>query len=334
MAVTLSDVASAAGMSLPATSQILNGKGSYRAETIARVQAAARSLGYQPNVYAQAMARRSFGAYALLQSDNPSSSLMPRGMLAGFNAALAPKGLHLVMAFLPDRELTDVDAVPKILSHVLADGLLINYNAGYPAMAVKLLAEKGVPSVWLNVDHPTNAVMPDDFGGGRMIAEHLVAHGHRRLAWFDLHVGPGQNSLHYSTAARRDGFLAGAPGATVLGLRKDAPMSEIAVYLREVLQSSPRPTAIGCYSESEAHLVLAEALRLGLECPRDLSIGLVNDRISHFGGLSLDTWVLDIAQQTRVAADMLGRLVDGERNLPAVAVPLRHVSGGSVQSLV
>lgn len=61
-AVTLSDVASATGMSLPATSQILNGKGSYGSEPISRVLAAARDLGYQPNVYAQAVARRSFGA--------------------------------------------------------------------------------------------------------------------------------------------------------------------------------------------------------------------------------------------------------------------------------
>lgn len=330
MAVTLHDVATASGMSLPAVSQIMNGKGSYRAETRERVLAAVRRLGYQPNMYAQAMTRRAFAAYAIILSNTPSSSLLPYGLLAGLDAAMSPRGLHLVMAFLPDRELTDADTVPKILSHVLADGLLINYNAGYPREAVRLLAAKGVPSVWLNVDHEQNAVHPDDRGAGRSMAEAFLAQGHRSLAWFDVRVGPDDTSKHYSTAARRDGFLAGCVGARVLGLPAETSESHHPGYLDAILSASDRPTAIGCYGESDAQHVIVAALRRGLRVPQDLSVAVIGDRPMAFAGLAVDTLALDTPRLTDSAVGMLGRLVQGDGPLASVAIPLVYKPGSSI----
>ena len=55
--ITLKDVASRAGVSVAAVSQALNGRGSLRADTRARIRSIADELGYAPNAYAAALRR-------------------------------------------------------------------------------------------------------------------------------------------------------------------------------------------------------------------------------------------------------------------------------------
>ena len=52
--VTIRDVAAQAGVSIGTASKALNGQGKLRAETRDRVAAAARELGFAPNVLAAA----------------------------------------------------------------------------------------------------------------------------------------------------------------------------------------------------------------------------------------------------------------------------------------
>ncbi|MGB6579953.1 MAG: LacI family DNA-binding transcriptional regulator [Streptosporangiaceae bacterium] len=51
--VTIRDVAARAGVSIGTASKALNGQGKLRAETRGRVAAAARELGFAPNVLAR-----------------------------------------------------------------------------------------------------------------------------------------------------------------------------------------------------------------------------------------------------------------------------------------
>lgn len=81
-AITLTEVARHAGVSLATASRVLNGSARTPAEAIAvRVRSAARELGYVPNAQAQALARSATGLIGLLVHDiaDPYFSAITRG---------------------------------------------------------------------------------------------------------------------------------------------------------------------------------------------------------------------------------------------------------------
>ena len=335
MAVTLGDVAAETGMSLPAVSQILNQKGSYRPETRERVTAAARRLGYQPNANAKAMVTRRFGCFALVLSSRPSTSLLAFGLAEAVDAALSQRGLHLILARLPDEQLTDPGYVPKILSHVMADGLIMNYNAGIPATVIELIGANRVPTVWLNSPQAHDAVRPDDRAGGRESA--LLLRGHRRLAWVDLNNGPDEISMHYSTVERREGFHGALAelglSAQRVGRAGGVPFAERLACLRAVLGAADRPTAIATYGPNDAEVVCAAALAEGLVIGRDLDVVTIADRAYRFAGQAIDTLRIDGAAIGRQAVERLVDLAAGGAPQPPVVVPLTHEAGASLGAL-
>ncbi len=337
MAITLGDVAAATGMSLPAVSQILNHKGSYRPETRERVTAAARRLGYQPNANARAMVSRNFGCYALVLSSRPSTSLLPYGLAEAIDEAMSRRGLHLVLARLPDEQLTDPGYIPKILSHVMADGLIMNYNAGIPAAMIELIGAHRVPTVWLNSLQATDAIRPDDRAAGASAAGLLFACGRStpgRLAWVDLNHGAAEAGMHYSTVDRREGFgeAARAAGRSVRHVGSDGgvPFAERLALLRAVLRGADRPQDIATYGAHDAEVVCAAALAEGLELGRDLRLVTIADRVYSFAGRPIDTLRIDGAAIGRHAVERLAALATVGGPQPPVVVPMVHAVGTSL----
>ena len=119
------------------------------------------------------------------------------------------------------------------------------------------------------IDHPDRrlpGVYTDDVAGGRLATEHLLALGHRRIAF----IGDFEQNPHgfTSSAMRRSGYekaLAGAGCAVEPELvRRAAHGREPAAALaRELLGSERPPTAIFAASDTQALGVLeaAEAAR-------------------------------------------------------------------------
>ncbi len=334
MPVTLGHIAAATGMSLPTVSQILNNKGHYRPETRARIIAVAKQLGYQPNATAKAMVSRRFGCYALVLSSRPSSSLLAYGMVEAIDEALTRLGLHLIVTRLPDEQLTDSSYVPKILSHVLADGLIVNYNAGLPSVMVELISAHHVPAVWLNSLQTTNAVRPDDHAAGVQAASLLLTAQHHRIAWIDLNLGLSETSMHYSSVHRRGAFCSTLASAGLevwpVSHQGGVPFAERLAYVRGILAAVDRPTAIACYGPQDAEVVCAAALATGLDIPRDLSLIVIGDRNYAFAGREIDTLRIDGARIGAIAVERLAELVVGRPPAPPDVVPMIHCERGTV----
>jgi len=81
-AVRISDVASAAGVSVATVSRALNNRSTVNAELAQRVRDAANRLGYQPNAVARNLRRRRTDVLALIFSDvaNPFYTSVARGV--------------------------------------------------------------------------------------------------------------------------------------------------------------------------------------------------------------------------------------------------------------
>lgn len=338
MAVTIQEIARLSGLSHPTVSQILNNKGQlYRPETCRQVLDAARKLGYRPNSAARSLVRGRFACAALLMGSDSSRSMLPQRLLEGIHDGLAEHAMHLTVAKLPDEKLTSPDFVPKLLREWTADGLLINYNAMVPQRLIDLVQQYRLPSVWINSKHPADCVHPDDLGGGRQAVEHLLALGHKRIAYVSYTYGFNEQSPphHYSAIDRYEGYAqamrdAGLAPRFIHGTRF-VDLHERIEFSRQWLAGDDRPTAVVINGTSIALPTFAAALSLGLRIPDDMSILTFAAELPpgqkgyDFG---LETCVVPEYDEGKAAVKMLEEKIrQPSVPIPPGVIPMRLVPG-------
>jgi GntR family transcriptional regulator of arabinose operon len=181
-----------------------------------------------------------------------------------------------------DRELRIVN---EMLNNSI-DGLILEpLYSGFDdkeARLVSVLEKLTIPVVLINNDIPTfecSKVMQDDEGGSRLITEHLLEHGHKRIAFI-------YNDKISAGFERRKGYRTALAAA---GIEHD-PRLEIAyndeqgivypgyVFTKQLLEDPHLGvTAIFYYNDDLAFQGLIAAQSLNLEVPRDLSIAGYDD---------------------------------------------------------
>ncbi|MEV7023264.1 LacI family DNA-binding transcriptional regulator [Kitasatospora sp. NPDC093558] len=293
-ATTIEEVARAAGVSRQTVSNALNAPHRVRPDTLERVTAAIRELGYQPDQSARSLrsgARRTIGY--LSPVDDPFD---PNPLMAGFLEALVDaagaQGLR-VLLFRPAPGTGDtpgtgaVRAVGDALGAEDGPGTGDTPGAGDALAAIdELVAARQVDGLVLadvlrddpRIGHVARAGVPFttfgrtgpgepqhwvDIGNGPAMAavvRHLAERGHRHLGY----VG-GAEDLPWM-AERRAGFLA---EARRLGLTAVVAGGPDVAAVRGLLRGPDRPTAVAAASDLLAldvyEAVRAEGLAVGPE---------------------------------------------------------------------
>jgi LacI family transcriptional regulator len=329
MAVTLKQIAERSGLSLMTISYVLNEKGHlFRPETRERVWEAAETLGYLPNSSARAMRQGRFNSVALVISDTYHRSVLSQQYLTGIQTILSNNGLHLTLSQLPDQKLTDERFLPKILRESMSDGMLIHYIQEIPPMMVELIERHHLPAVWTNVRRASDCVHPDDLGAGRMVTEHLVKLGHRRIAYVDgVHVFEPNHERqdHYSAADRYEGYcqVMREAGLTprLLSERTNLPTSRIAELMVGWLSEPDRPTALVTYGSRETEATVLAAAWKGLAVPRDLSIVTFNNQPLDVGRPITTALIPERETGAEATKMLLRRIADPTRPAAPQALP-------------
>jgi LacI family transcriptional regulator len=310
MPVTLKQLAVHSGVSVPTISQILNEKGyRYSDETCRKVLQAVKDLGYRPNSSARAIRLGRFNCAALLLSTESYRSFLPAPLLRGMHDGLAEKDMHLSLAMLPDEKLTSLAFMPKLMRQWMADGLLINYHVHAPQGLRDLIREYKLPSVWINTPQETDAVSPDDRQGTRLLTERLVALGHRSIAYADLASSDDREPDHFSAVNRFDGYTQAirTAGLSVRLIRPPTRLDsfERTPFAEQELLRPNRPTAVVCYGDSTALVLLQAATQMGLQVPRELSIATVSEQKVSYTGVPITTAIIPWQQVGAEASHML-----------------------------
>lgn len=322
------DIADRLGIGQKTVSRVFGG-GPVSAATRQRVLQAARELGYRPNAGARAMRTGRTGSIVLLQSTRESASNLPSAVLAGIGEALTAADANLVVARFEDERLLDPGALPKALRELTGDGVLVNYDTGTPPGLAEVLRAADLPSVWINTLRTHEAVRPDDEAGGAALARHLLAAGHRRLAWADLHAR-WTGMIHYSRDHRRDGFLAAAreAGATAADWSPAHSLPDPAAWFVERISAKDAPTGVGCYGEVEFLALLRAAMLTGRRVPQDLSLAGI--MCGPLIGTPVDSAVFDLRALGREAARMLIERIAGGSRSRTRLIPPTITPGGTV----
>ena len=173
---TIYDVARAAGVSKSLVSLVLNGSDLVSEPRRRAVLAAMESLGYRPSRAATTLAAARSHVVGVLIDDYRNPWFVE--LLHGLREALVPHGYHLTVADLLTSGGSPMDALEGFLGeHV--DALVVAAELGRDH------DDLGVPTVVVgNREHAvSNAdrVTSDERAGVRLLLQHLVAHGHRRI---------------------------------------------------------------------------------------------------------------------------------------------------------
>ncbi|GAA3236300.1 LacI family DNA-binding transcriptional regulator [Actinocorallia longicatena] len=241
---TLKDVAARAGVSPMTVSRVVNGEPGVGPETAARVERAIRDLGYQRDAVASQLRRKGQLAHTIgLLVDNVADPFM-----AAFASAVEDVARQRGNVVLIGTSRDDLKREREVIAAFTArrvDGLIIipvegSHRFLQPAVSTGthvVCADRRAPG--LDVD----TVIVDNREGVRDAVAHLIAHGHRRIAFL------GDRKEIWTIAERHAGYLealaaAGLPADPALvrnGLRH-AP--DAATAVKELLEQPDPPTAV------------------------------------------------------------------------------------------
>ena len=269
-AVTLRDVAAAAGVSVATASKALNDQGRMAEATRARVRQTAKALGFRPNGLAQSLSRRRSFTVGLLTNDTYGRFTLP--VMAGISDALVDNGVSVFLCNIEDDPAlaqTHVDAMlEKRVDGIIASGKRIDRRLPVD------LSGLGIPVIYAFSEPDPDAIgfVSDDESGARLAVEHLIRLGRRRIA----HVtGPSSfRVVHQRAAAYRDALraagLAEPDQGAMVGHWSEAWGHEAAGYLFDGIGSPP--DAVFCGSDQIARGVVDALRERGRRVPDDVAV--------------------------------------------------------------
>ena len=290
------DVARLAGVSQAAVSRTFTPNASVSEKTRNKVLAAAKKLGYTPNVIARSLIqqRTKIIGIVMVRFQNPFYALV----LGEFTRKLSEMGYQTLLLNVAHSKEID-EALPEALKYQV-DGVIITSATLSSKMAAGC-ARTETPVVLFNrydASGGFNAIYCDSVGGGRMVADALMDAGHERLAFI---AGEKDTS---TSRDREKGFSdAIEDRGGQLFLRDEGDYTYEAGYsaAEKLLSRKKRPDAIFCANDLIAMGAMDYARgRLGIQIPRELSIvGFDDIPMASWPGYSLTTirqpidWMVD-----------------------------------------
>ncbi len=271
--VRISDVASAAGVSIATVSASLNEVESARisADTRARVRAVADRLGYIPNRLAQGLRVQRSNTIGFV-GDTVATTPYAVGMILGvLEAARAADRVVLLMNTEGHRDL-EARELATLLQHQV-DGVL--YATMYHRSVEVPAVLRDTPVVLVDCeasDPEVSWVVPDEVAGAMTAVGELLGHGHRRIAFINNPhpiLGATGRLEGYKRALGKAGI--DVDPALIVAPIDNGPEGGYGAA-RQLLALPERPTGVFCFRDLMAVGVYRAAHELGLEIPRNLSV--------------------------------------------------------------
>ena len=276
MATSL-DVARKAGVSQSAVSRAFTPGASVSESMRARVLKAAAELGYRPNALARSLITGRSRIIGLVVSylDNGYYPVA----LEKLSKALQERGYRILIFMAPQ----SADNVDDVLSEILdyqVDGLVLA-SVAMSSDLVARCAAAGVPVLLFNRrqdDQRFSAVTTDNRGGGRKLAEFLIAGRHERIAY--IAGWEGASTQRDREAGFREG-LADAGAKLFERAVGDYRFEGAQAATRRMFTGKPRSARPDAVFVANDHMAIAamDVLRyeLGLRVPEEVSVVSFDD---------------------------------------------------------
>lgn len=300
MAVTLRDVARAAGVSASAVSRSYTEGAPVSAETRARVMEAAERLGYLPNRLASSLTTGRTRLIGLVADDFGNPFFLK--VIDLFTRGLQERGFRPLVVHLGEE--SGAEAAVRSLREYAVEAAVI-VSATLPPTVPRAFKAAGVPLVHAfsraTGDPDSAQVGISDAQAGRMAAKVLGDRGYRRLGF----VGGPERAM--TTRDRFNGFrnMATRQEQTVTAAFAPAFSFAAGRAAMEAILAEGGCDACFCADDVLALGAMAAVRAAGLRVPEDIGIlGLNDSEMAGWDGIDLTTIAQPTAQIVAAAVDL------------------------------
>jgi LacI family repressor for deo operon, udp, cdd, tsx, nupC, and nupG len=321
MALSMQDIATAAGVSLSTVSRALAGSPRVAPGTRTRIRRLANELGYVPSAIAHALATsRSYSlGMVVMDITDPFISELVRAV----DRVALDHGYSLILTHCgadPERELAAIHR----LRQQRVDAIVI-CDPSVAESSVPLLELAGVPVILVNRPSFRHAACTDNVQGARQAAEHLLDLGHTRIGYVAWQRHEEQNrdrqaGLEQALAGRGLGL---DPALVVDGDGWPEGGCRSAQHLMALTQP---PTALFCFNDLSAIGVMEAAQAAGWRVPHDLSVvGFDDIRLARYAHPPLTTVAQPCNALAHRTVHLALDLIAGDEPPPGAPLPARLV---------
>tara|TARA_R110002153_G_scaffold66738_1_gene178090 strand:- start:59 stop:1075 length:1017 start_codon:yes stop_codon:yes gene_type:complete len=274
---TIKDIAKAAGVSPASVSRVINNGPKVGAKTREKIKRIMLEMEYQPNANAQAINLQNNASIGIVLADltDPLFAKMAHGI----EKIAAQKNLQIFLNSGAFDRASELDAIEVLLEHrykalvvhstMIDDKTLIEFARKVPGLVLLNRHIKEIESrcIWL-----------DDKLGGRLMADHIVGQGHKKIAVI------GVNGIINNTRQRLEGItsqLSKYPVQYEIEMLEQGTATyeggEIAV--QNLLARGMDFSAILAYNDAIAVGAVSMLKAHGLNVPEDVSVVGFNNLI-------------------------------------------------------
>lgn len=274
MPATIKEVAQHAGVSIATVSRVLNNVGPVGVRTRDRVRESVRQLKYVPNAVGRSLSRRKTEAIGLLLPDlfgeffsevlrgSDQTAQLSNHHLVVSSSHNNKKQIRAAMTMMRGR----VDALVVMSPHIDAEILRESFPQSMPVVLLNCYVES----------NDFDSLNVDNFNGARAMTDHLIQHGHKRIAII-------KGTEHNTDASERlRGYLDalrghGLPIDEHLQVPGDFNESSGFCATQRLLALSPRPSAIFACNDAMAIGALSALRDAGIEVPEQMALAGFDD---------------------------------------------------------
>ncbi|WP_064709315.1 LacI family DNA-binding transcriptional regulator [Rhizobium bangladeshense] len=321
----MADVARLAGVAISTVSRALANPARVNEKTRAKINAAAKQLGYTPNAMARGLRVGKSNTIMIILPGSPyygASQIIPQ-VLQSINKSLIQEGYNLMIANL-DREEASERHILNLAFGGTVRGAII-FSSILPEVDGRSPAGAGLPIVSMLFDMSdagVPSVVTNDREAIRDATTELIRLGHRRFLYI---AGPRGN---YHDVERYAGVLEALWAG---GLSEEAVSISggdleyqhgFETGIRAVddfMKLDARPTAVIATSDDMAISFMSRIQRAGLAVPGDLSIvSFDGSPVCEFCSPPLSTIKQPVEEMGRAAVDLLLDAIDQRQKMAEV----------------
>lgn len=317
--VTSLDIAKAAGVSQSTVSMVLNKKYnvSFSKETIAKVEAAAKELGYIPQKRKTSKSSKKEKLLVVFCPNltNPYYVML----LQGIESRAKEQGYALFVCNT-QRDLKMEERYLKMMWQLRPLGVVYTCNPSHCFMGLVEELSRNIPVAVINNQNEkldVDVVELDNSKLGRLMARHLLELGHRKVAY----IAPPLTARQKQRSKRVEGFLreyeaAGIKGNVIIKAAKEEIDEDVAhidsEYLigygltKELLSETKDITAIAGLNDMIAFGIMDALHEAGIKVPGEMSVmGCDNTLFARLHKVGLTTIEHFVIFKGRDACDII-----------------------------
>jgi LacI family repressor for deo operon, udp, cdd, tsx, nupC, and nupG len=267
MAVSIKDVARAAGVSPSTVSRAMNDHPRISQETKSRIRHLARELGYTPSLAAQSLVTRHTATIGMVVT-TAADPFLAR-LVQGVEVTAEKQGYSVFLGSSyadADRELEIV----RSFHARRASGVIIT-GSRVEEKYLQLATQFPLPIVLINCARYPYSVNTDNVSGARQAVAHLVELGHQHIAFVSGLPGHQSNLdrlAGYRQALREHGIALDHQ----LIFKGEETIESGVQAARQMLALRQRVTAFFCFNDQTAIGVIWGLRQAGASVPEDYSV--------------------------------------------------------------